>query len=348
MSLIMCDVTSDTSCIHAQWTDPLRNLAPVRLHPVSEPEVNSILGPDQIRACADQDPDERNRERTWALTRLELWQPGAPDDTAVILEALLRQLPKQGQEILLAEMAYLKATGDWEDYPNAQLRKLRNHLVDTLLQPVLVAGKTPPPEFATQRWGTEADESAQSGLRAASLRRDGYRCCLTGDHDDCSTAEDKRLSGSTCGVKVTRTRCAHILPVALGKTHTDTGPEVGNKAAIWRTLHRYFPGLKGLGSAATLIRPENALTLSVELHAAFESFTMALQPMPTRNKYFVHWFPNYWWKGTQILPIVTLQAHDSSVPLPEPEYFEAHFRIARILHASKLIGGLSEAAGGSN
>ncbi|KAL2126821.1 hypothetical protein VTI74DRAFT_180 [Chaetomium olivicolor] len=52
------------------------------------------------------------------------------------------------------------------------------------------------------------------------------------------------------------------------------------------------------------------------------------------------------WVGREIPQIVTLQQHDSSVPMPDPDFFRLHFEVAKILKMSgigpKIIGAFWE------
>src|SRR6188768_2323178 len=95
-------------------------------------------------------------------------------------------------------------------------------------------------------------------LRQDVLRRDGHRCVYAGLYDYDSFLEGRIAVPKGFKVKgeqVDDAECAYILPFALGDWHAerDTPVETENKAAVWWTLHRYFPALQGRIDAAGVV-----------------------------------------------------------------------------------------------
>lgn len=144
-----------------------------------------------------------------------------------------------------------------------------------------------------------SSRSRQAPLKALCLRRDGYRCALSGAPDKKSVVdgrisrEDRRLAA---------TMCAHIIPFALRKLdendelevrgpvllsyhsrqcadlHLPLGIQVEKKATIWWAFYRYFPALNGLISPNTVNQPGNAFTADPNIHEMFDSMDFALEP----------------------------------------------------------------------
>lgn len=107
----------------SDWDDPLRQLAPITEHP----RANFPIGDESSSALADPKAFSAALRRVNRL--LTLYRPtSSNDDTTEILSIFLAKLPKEGQDVLLSDII---AIG-----PNdADLRTLRNHLVDAILKP---------------------------------------------------------------------------------------------------------------------------------------------------------------------------------------------------------------------
>jgi hypothetical protein len=120
-----------------------------------------------------------------------------------------------------------------------------------------------------------SSRSGQSFLKQQCLRRDGYRCVVTGDFDKVKTPN--HLGPKEHKDRYTRTECAHILPFALRKFEEKNATQTKNKATIWWALYQYFPCLKGKIGAESINQPQNAMTMTFHLHDEFERFDWALR-----------------------------------------------------------------------
>lgn len=137
----------------------------------------------------------------------------------------------------------------------------------------------------------------QAELKASCLRREGYRCGISGSID----LKSKHLLPGSGGSFTVRTQCAHILPFSLRRFDEQSAQEVSrvlscygsclraltnlslnqteNKSTIWWALYRYFPDLKDLIDPSTINQPGNAITMTNALHEEFGAFNLALEPL---------------------------------------------------------------------
>ncbi|KAL7627193.1 hypothetical protein AAE478_003969 [Parahypoxylon ruwenzoriense] len=319
------------------WEDPLRNLPASAPHPAPESvatsEVSSIL----------EDSNYWYESRSAVLKILEdHYVPNGPeDDTPKVLRTFVMKLPKGGQLALMSEIRLFK------DDP-AKLRQLRNFLVDAILKPMMAAGgKNPKTPITPALHSNEKDDifsstgtveasfrKDQGLLKADCLRREGYRCALTGWVDGKSR---NKVPGSEGEMVITQ--CAHILPFALRNFDEQSAQETQNKATIWWALYRYFPDLKDLIGPGSINQRQNALMMYIALHAEFGNFNLAFEPLGN-NRYRACWLT---YRGHGVPDVITLASNDPSVPLPNPKYFWVHFRIAEILDASGIREKIEDA-----
>ena len=116
----------------------------------------------------------------------------------------------------------------------------------------------------------------QAKLKRLCLRRDGYQCIYSGYFDKVSVKERKVTLPSTASTGTTE--CAHIIPFALGSFDDKQAVETENKAVIWWTLYRYFPGLRGKIDTASINQLENVVTLVDAVHTEFGDFDLTFWP----------------------------------------------------------------------
>ncbi len=103
------------------FPDPLRNLA-LRPYPAPESVASSIL------SSTVSDIETYFEKSGEAKTVLDNYVATNNDDTAKVINAFLKHLPKEGQIVLLKEVLYFKDNGQ-------KLRELRNFLIDAILKP---------------------------------------------------------------------------------------------------------------------------------------------------------------------------------------------------------------------
>ncbi|KAM5441456.1 hypothetical protein MferCBS31731_003527 [Microsporum ferrugineum] len=188
------------------------------------PVLSSSLG-ELTNAC----PEPAEDLVRWSGERLRKYVALDGSDTVVrLLNLFANYLPNDGSIVLMQDIITLK--------DDEQLRRLKNHLVDAILKPVQSSGgKTP---AATQSPCTDAQvqvdslimnpstRNEQSKLKEDCLKRDGYRCKVTGFWDSKSVKDkqttipkgDQHFRGDT--------EVSHILPFALGNFDEDKSFEV--------------------------------------------------------------------------------------------------------------------------
>ncbi|OTA04343.1 hypothetical protein A9Z42_0049220 [Trichoderma parareesei] len=315
------------------FRNPLKQLAFVTENPARNSPVSDEL------SSAWSDPESQATYREEALGILASYQPRGPkDDTAAILRIFLERLPQEGQMALVSD---IKISID-----HSELHTLRNHLVDAILKPMkLAGGKQPDP--ITQPSNPAAVEQIdlsmieldpaqreQGRIKEGCLRRDGYRCLVTGSYDLRSLRE-RRIVPPT-GASRAITQCAHILPFGLSSFDEADAVATKNKAIIWYALHRYFPALRGKMDTDSVNQYGNLMTLESNAHFALGDFSLAFRPMDKDNVYKVCAF-DLLPSSIQDGQLVEFVAHDR-FPLPDRDILKVHCRIAEILSDAELIG----------
>jgi hypothetical protein len=125
---------------------------------------------------------------------------------------------------------------------------------------------------ATIEPSTRAD---QEWLKKQCLRRDNYRCAVTGFLDRNERRKHPNLRQP--GEFTAETECAHILPMSLGKFDERYEEQCTETATVWNALCRYFPDLEATGiSSGNINIPENAITMISDVHRAFGRFQFSL------------------------------------------------------------------------
>ncbi|EEQ35017.1 hypothetical protein McanMca71_001785 [Microsporum canis] len=312
-----------------------------------EPKFDIPLTPSPVLSSSlgeltNASPEPAEDLVRWSGERLQKYVALGGSDTVVrLLNLFVNYLPKDGSIVLMQDIITLK--------DDEQLRQLKNHLVDAILKPVQSSGgKTP---AATQSPCTDAQvqvdslimnpstRNEQSKLKEDCLKRDGYRCKVTGFWDSKSVKDkqttipkgDQHFRGDT--------EVAHILPFTLGNFDEDKSFEVDNKAVIWQCLYRYFPGLDKVVSPETINNPANAITLYFPLHRQFGSLNFAFKE--TSHIYTVVRYKEGNTAEFRDLPPdnrITFYCNDSSIPMPSPFLLSVHARIGKILHVGGLKG----------
>ncbi|PLB46199.1 hypothetical protein P170DRAFT_501122 [Aspergillus steynii IBT 23096] len=263
------------------------------------------------------------------LQRLEKYTPlNEKDDTRRVLLAFLENLPQDGKANLIDDI--LDCPGD------LALNRHARSLVEGLLFPFRVQPKTPS-IIASERFRKEAtienvslrlDDlwlNNQKCLKAACLRRDRRKCLITGAFDTTYAAKSD--------AQFTPTKCAPILPIALGRWEN----KERCTSAIWVLLDRCFPSLRSSISftPSSINTPCNAITMSAPLHDMFGRFNFTLIATDKPHVYQIRNFT----------PRDTLSIHlprdglvkfeqNGTYKLPCPLLLSIHATIAKILHAT--------------
>ncbi|KEZ42040.1 hypothetical protein SAPIO_CDS6451 [Scedosporium apiospermum] len=324
------------------YEDPFHAIVSISPHPSPGP------GEDVGVMPTARHPDLA-QTRSEAILVLQHYTPlNRHDDTALLLRTFLNNLPDDGKLALALDV--LSVAGE-----DNKLRQLRNFLVDAILKPMQIAGGKTPRVYVSaptnpnapdeiEEAMTEIESSPrndQQKLKTDCLRRDGFRCVISGLYDRQSIRD--HLVTPPAGNPSGGTECAHILPFALRKFNERNAQQTENAATIWWGLHRYFPSLRNKIDAGSINQPQNAMTLAVQVHDDFGSYDVALSPIQgPDNKYHIQLFelsttfpPSYAQR-----PMVTLTSRNTSIPVPDPVYLDTHARIARILEAFRESGTL--------
>ncbi|KAL7944799.1 hypothetical protein V8C42DRAFT_325949 [Trichoderma barbatum] len=311
------------------WTNPLAGLAILTDHParLSE-ELSSALS----------DPNEFETARQRATNLIQEYRPVSPrDDTAAVLRIFLAKLPNEGQTALISDIITSK--------DHAGLRTLRDHLVDAILKPMKLAGGKQPITAPTNPVALEQidlsmteiepSQREQGKIKRECLKREGFRCSISGHYDTSSVNEGKVILPPA--ERATATQCAHILPFALREFDANSALETKNKAIIWWSLHRYFPELRGKIDAGSINQHGNLITIDNSIHFSFGNYSIGFWPMDMENTYEIRSF------SASGLPAVIptgqryfrLESHDRQIPLPNKDFLKVHCRIAEILQLAR-------------
>ncbi|KAJ0321854.1 hypothetical protein COL5a_009038 [Colletotrichum fioriniae] len=320
----------------------------------------TVLSSVVAHPLSQQQLDDSQSEVSSALTDLDayhdLWEVSdkmldyytpteLPDPTHNILVTFRQMLSHQGATALMSD---IKTIGR----DQVQLKSFSRYLVNTILKPMKLAGivrsatsseASPNPAAAASIAQLAAsvqpsDRNQQSTLKSICLKRDGYRCAFSHLYD-ITNARGGRVVPPV-GALTSHTQLCHILPLAL-RMFDNASPVARDAVArVWHALYRYFPELEGKIGPDTLNQHENLITFEITVHLHYDSHWLAFDPIPGRpNKYEIHQMSG--WPVSHQPPeghrkVMTLVSSDNSIPLPKPEFFRVHYRIAKILYVSGI------------
>ncbi|EGD85132.1 hypothetical protein H112_08857 [Trichophyton rubrum D6] len=306
---------------------------PITSSPVPSSSFSELTA---VSAGTAEDLDRQSKERLGRYVAAS-----ERDNVVQLMDAFMKYLPKDGSVRLMQDVISLD-----ED---EKLRQLKEHLVDAILKPIqAVGGRTPAPTpspchdsqvqidslMITSMNASSCNQQAK--LKNDCLKRDGYRCQVTGLWDRHSVETGKIVPED--GRTLAATEVAHILPFSLGSFDEDKEFEVENKATIWQALYRYFPGLEKVITPDTINTPANSITLFHLLHPQFGSLNITFKETDQPYVYnIVHKQANY--TEFSYLPRngqVTFRCHDNSIVMPSPFLLSVHARIGKILQVSGL------------
>ncbi|KAL2012062.1 hypothetical protein VTN00DRAFT_4780 [Thermoascus crustaceus] len=177
----------------------------------------------------------------------------------------------------------------------------------------------------------------QKMLKSTCLKRDNYRCVVTGFWD---AAAEGIVSEETMGDRIMDTELAHIIPFSMGKYENHVQEQ--NIARSW-TLYLFFPGIHDFAriSPDDINNPKNAMSMMSALHAEFGSLRFALESTAEDNTYVIQTYPGFRRGLIPDLPLanednerlVKFEKH-SDCDLPSRVLLDTHAAIAKILHLS--------------
>ncbi|KAJ9227116.1 hypothetical protein DTO027B5_876 [Paecilomyces variotii] len=259
------------------------------------------------------------------------------DHTKRVLSSFLQFLPPNGKRVLAEAIT---------TFNNETLRALSRHLVTSILLPMKARAPTPtitPSPFPDNDEAVEAvaelmdrspSRNVQKWLKERCLRRDNYRCMVTG------IIENSAAQGAPPSAYTGSTELSHIIPLSIGSWEDK---KTDHKVAqIWATLRKCFPSISM--EPADVNNDDNLMTLFELVHTDFGKFTLALEPTEAPDVYKILRFEKQSTALNIFLPppnsrgdrIVRFQKYADDVDLPSPVLLETHAALAKILHASGM------------
>jgi len=189
-----------------------------------------------------------------------------------------------------------------------------------------------------------APRDHQTAKRSA-LRRDNYRCVVTGWVDatsyesmDAETLQSYNLAQNP--PRCTHTNFCHIFPPSTnwGRNNPNDPDEKKKKYAgnVWAIINsfRTIDILSQL-NGEKIHGLENGFTMNMELHSMFDSLELWFDHMTNDTYRVIALDP-----GCGILsllppnPTVTFTSTDPCLPLPNREYLKLHAAVCRVAHMS--------------
>ncbi|KXH44485.1 hypothetical protein CSIM01_08771 [Colletotrichum simmondsii] len=321
----------------------------------------TVLSSVVAHPLSQQQLDDSQSELSSALTDPEgyahLWESSdkildfynglQSDPTDDILITFRRMLSHHGAIALMSDIMTIG-----RDKP--KLKLFSRYLINTILKPMKLAGvvrssasstASPSPGAAASIAQLAAtvqpsDSRLQSTLKSICLKRDGHRCTFSHVFDRASA--ERRLVVPPVGATASPTQLSHVLPLALRKFDNASPAARDAVAGVWYALYRYFPELEGKIGPESLNQYENLITFESTVHENYDSHRLAFDPIQDRpNKYRIVELSG--WPLLNQPPqghreVMTLISSDNSIPLPEPEFFKVHHRIAKILETLNIHG----------
>ncbi|KAF8576387.1 hypothetical protein K439DRAFT_664045 [Ramaria rubella] len=258
------------------------------------------------------------------------------DKTVEVLHALLEYAPTQyGREYVAVEIASCR--------DDDALRQLSRRYLTGLLVPMRAqGGRTPPisdhpsrPSAATNesnmQYLIETAKRDQKVLKDLCLRRDDFRCVISGNVDflSCKTGnvqcpDNKHQEG---------TIAAHIIPFSVA-AKDETPAVVQKTSAIFEILNRFGGVRLHELNGSNIDRVENVFTLSVSIHYLFGMLAIWLDAVDGETHTYRL---RHGSTGASQVPdgtLVTFRSAIQDAPLPDPRYIAIHAACAKVLHAS--------------
>ncbi|KAJ9221356.1 hypothetical protein DTO271D3_8998 [Paecilomyces variotii] len=287
---------------------------------------------------ADFELDAAEKEAKDRLSRYMKRSPS--DDTQRVLTSFIEYLPARGK---LTVSKFITAS-----QADDRLFELAEHFSTAIFIPMRAHGGKTPAVTPSPLDDAELEiDAEQQRLKTMCLKRDGYRCVITGFYDYEAT---KVFSAAQIGSQIIDTQLAHIIPYSVGKYDKNHGQEV-KIARTWATLYALFPDLRDKANftADDINHPSNAMPLFGPLHTELGRLNLALEPTDKENTYVIRTYHGFRALMFRDLPlpnknnerIVTFNKHDD-YDLPSPVLLSTHATIAKILHASGKAESIDE------
>ncbi|KAG8964631.1 hypothetical protein FRC05_003744 [Tulasnella sp. 425] len=182
-----------------------------------------------------------------------------------------------------------------------------------------------------------------STVKKLALRRDNYRCVVTGAYDGATYKKQCRTDPTFRAPATPQlTQAAHIFPDSLNQDlawpDNLPGRKANYSATAWAVVERFgqvnviTESLNG----PDIHRVENVLTMCFSAHDLFDNLELWFEATGDPNTYKIcsNDPRNFDLVLPPIPPQVTLQSTNPSIPLPNSHFLRIHAACARIAHLS--------------
>ncbi|KUL81969.1 hypothetical protein ZTR_10714 [Talaromyces verruculosus] len=277
--------------------------------------------------------------REKAKTKITEYRQQTFDDKfSCVLECFIDQLPEHGSKVVCE---YIIENED-------QIQRLGDHLLNALLIR-RASGKTPsvtPSPFETPDEVAQNMEASvprqQSIIKKRCLKRDWYRCMISGQLDSTSRAKFPDMSDDDWYDLAGPTNATHIIPYRLGKY--DDSDDEKEIAYIWTSLYALFPSLKQVIGQDSINEERNVMTTAEDFNRQIGTFRLALEATDEINVYKLveyglfkkvrNQLPEPNEQGERVVRFT--KPSDVKWELPSPEILAVHAALAQVLHASGM------------
>ncbi|EJD53494.1 hypothetical protein AURDEDRAFT_52666, partial [Auricularia subglabra TFB-10046 SS5] len=163
-----------------------------------------------------------------------------------------------------------------------------------------------------------------------ALRRDNFRCVVTGAIDVCSSVKGHVVPQP--GDATDFTQAAHILPEALNTNIHPITNKRYNTAGIWTMIACFTQDLKLPDElqANKIHRLDNIMTLAGGVHSAFDALLLWFKPPSMPHAYQTHgrypWIPG----AARTISF----AHTDALPAPNAKFLALHALTCEVAHMS--------------
>ncbi|KJA18783.1 hypothetical protein HYPSUDRAFT_69697 [Hypholoma sublateritium FD-334 SS-4] len=269
---------------------------------------------------------------------------------------LILELPHEAGEVVAHEVVDCHASFD-------RMRSLSLFYIDHLIRLFRQSkGPTPAPSEHPSRpsfemhrnFFNEAVEPAPASHQAAkksALRRDGYRCVVTGQADRTSVESmqpaDLQKYNLDDNSVVTITNYCHIFPPSTNRFDQNDPAEKKKKYAgsVWSIIESFshIDMLSELNSES-IHHLQNGFTMHSQLHTLFDDLNLWFEHVAgldnTYKVCFLSLRDHRSFLSTSQSHTITFTSTDPSLPLPNPDYLRLHAAVCRVAHMSGAAGYL--------
>ncbi|KAK2754679.1 hypothetical protein FQN54_006812 [Arachnomyces sp. PD_36] len=306
--------------------------------------------PSGLSALSTQPEHEENwpELKQRAIARVTAYEPSRGDDDKLVacLLAFLDWLPVGGRDSLARD---IEQCGSDEGLYQ-QFNNLRSCLISAMKAFSQRSSNSGSPivkrqdNAETVAAALPDPETRDSKFRAACLRRDNYRCVVTGHID----GERWEELGEPEDVMHADLEASHIIPFSTATWNDSSASITKDVSNFWETLFRCFPRVRSAGMRVKEINhPFNGITLLDSIHKQFGKFRLAFVATDEKHVYSLKVYKFFASNCLNVLPrdrLVKFQAASDAedISLPCPDLLDCHYRLAEVLNASGMARTLED------